>query len=449
MLDTIWLEARRRIRAELPEKDFHTWIEPLRAASWRPGELTLEAPSSFYRDWLRRNFLGELERAVTEASGAPATVSLTVNRALDVPVAAAPARRGPLHASSPPPAARPRTPAQPGRRYTLDGFVVGASNQVAYGAALAIIEQPGVRFNPFVVYGGSGLGKTHLTRAIGQALMERQRGAVACISAEHFVNEMVGSIRGKRMERFRERFRGIETLIIDDIQFLAGKIGSQEEFRNTFNHLHDGHKQIVLACDRLPRDVPGMTETLRNRFAAGLLARIDPPDPALRQALVRRKAEEFGLDLDADVADYLADGFCANVRDLEGALKCLDASATLTGCRLTLDLARRALDAPSNGAADRPATERICRAVCAEFGLTMEELTGRRRTAEVATARQVAMLLVREETDLTLGGIGALMGGRDHSTVVYALGAIERRLRHDADVKRAVEAVRQRLRARA
>jgi chromosomal replication initiator protein len=436
MLDTIWLEARRRIRSELPEKDYQTWIEPLRAAAWDSGALTLETPSHFFRDWLRRHFLPTLQGAVSQASGREASVVLVVNRAIDAaPRDAVPVRRGPLPVPL------------PASQYTLDKFVVGASNQVAYAAALAIVEQPGTRFNPFLVYGGSGLGKTHLTRAIGRALTERQRGGVACLSAENFVNDMIGSIRGQRMDRFRQRFRGIDTLIIDDVQFLAGKLRSQEEFLHTFNALHDGHKQIVLACDRSPRDLPGIEETLRNRFAAGLLARIELPDPALRRALVRRKAAALGLTLDEELMDYLAEHCCPNVRELEGALKRLEASATLSGQTLTVELAREVFGAPASGAAGRPMMDRICEEVCAEFGLRPEDLRGRRRTAAVATARQVAMYLGRHETDLPVGRIGAALGGRDHSTVVYALGAIERRLQTDAAVKRAVDAVRSRLRA--
>ena len=435
MLDTIWREARRRIRGELPEKDYETWIEPLRAASWDSGELTLETPSGFFRDWLRRHFLTALEEAVRSASGEDATVNLVVNRAIDVPARGPVAvRRGPLPATG-----------APQSQYTFDRFVVGASNQVAYGAALAVVDQPGARFNPFLVYGGPGLGKTHLTRAIGCALVERQRGPVACISAENFVNEMIGSLRGHRMERFRQHFRGIDTLIIDDIQFLAGKLKSQEEFLHTFNALHDGHKQIVLACDRPPREMPGIEETLRNRFAAGLLARIDAPDPALRQALVRRKAEALGLDIDVELTHYLAEHYCANVRELEGAMKRLEAYASLSGDPVSVDLAHRALEPLGSTANGRPTLQRICDEVCSEFGLSFHELAGRRRTAAVSTARQVAMLLCREETDVPLGRIGQVLGGRDHSTVVHALGAIERRLQRDLAVKRAVEAVRSRL----
>jgi chromosomal replication initiator protein len=437
MLDTIWREARRRIRGELPEKDYETWIEPLRPASWDGDALTLETPSNFSRDWLRRHFLPALEGAVRSASGEHANVVLVVNRAIDVP------SRGPIAVRRGPLPAAPASQSQ--SQYTFDRFVVGASNQVAYGAALAVVDQPGARFNPFLVYGGPGLGKTHLIRAIGCALVERQRGPVACVSAEQFLNEMVGHIRGHRMERFRQNFRGIDTLIIDDFQFLGGKLRSQEEFLHTFNALHDGHKQIVLACDRSPREIPGVPESLRNRFAAGLLARIDPPDPALRQALVRRKADALGLTIDVELTHYLAQHYCANVRELEGTLKRIEAYASLSGHPVSVDLARRALEplATANG---HLSVERICDEVCAEFGLRFQDLTGRRRTAPVATARQVAMFLCHEKTDVSLARIGQVLG-RDHSTVVYALGAIERRVQRDLAVKRALEAVRARLRA--
>jgi chromosomal replication initiator protein len=436
MPDTIWLAARRQLRDELRDKDYETWIEPARAAGWSSGTLTLEVPSAFARDWLRQRFLSALERAVSSASGTNARITLVVNRALDVPARAGgtPAPVGERVASGPP------------ARYTFETFVVGTSNRLAHDAARAAVAQPGVRFNPLFIYGGCGLGKTHLVNAVANALaVERPIGSVACLSAENFVNEMILAIEGRRMDRFRRRFRGIQTLIVDDVQFLAGKQRSQEEFCHTFNALHEGARQIVLASDRAPDDMPGIERALRFRFASGLLAAIDPPDAALRLALVARKARALGLEVPDDVARVLADEWCDNVRVLEGALTRLDAYATLAGRPLTLAVLREALGTSPAVATDGTAMERIIGAVCDHYGLSRAELASVRRTARVALPRQLAMYLGREQTDLPLGRIGAHLGGRDHSTVVHALGAIERRLATDATLRRAMSALRARL----
>jgi chromosomal replication initiator protein len=436
MPNTVWFEAQRRLRNDLPEKDFDAWIAPLRATHWAEGELTLETPSAFFRDWLRRNFLPALEQAVTSASGGTATVNLVVNRALDVPVpAGATPRRKDVPAVSVVPT-----------RYSFDNFVVGASNQVAHGAARAVVARPGDRFNPLFLYGGVGLGKTHLLSAVAHALAVEQRaGTVACLSAENFVNEMIGALRRDRMEQFRMRFRGIATLIVDDVQFLAGKMRSQEEFCHTFNSLYDGRKQIVLASDRPPAEMPGIEETLRNRFTSGLLTHIEAPDPALRLALVRRKAAALGMELEPDVAACLAEGWCSNVRELEGALTRVEAYASLSAQPVTLALVREALGVPPALKGRAATVERIIGEVCHHFHLTRAEIASVRRTARIAVPRQLAMYLCRQHTDTPLNRIGAELGGRDHSTVVHALGAIERRLQKDATLRHAVLALEARL----
>ena len=435
MLDTIWLEARRRIRDRVAEKDFETWIEPLHASGWSNGQLTIEAPSVFYRDWLRRHFLPLVEEAVAEVSGAPAAVVVVVNRQLDVP-ARRPAVSVPRRGAA--------APSGPAPRHTFDNFVVGMSNQVAFAAAQRIVEQPGARFNPLFLHGGVGLGKTHLLHAIRAGMEARGRGRVACLSAESFVNQMIVALRTDRMERFRERFRGIETLVVDDIQFLADKRRSQEEFCHTFNALHDTRKQIVLASDRPPQEMPGIEETLRNRFACGLLADVQPPDPALRLALVRHKGAALGMTLDVDVAGYLAQGWCLNVRELEGALSRIELFANVTARSIDLALVREVLG-PAPGSSAALTVDRIIDEVCRHFEITREELASARRTARLAVPRQLAMYLCRHHTDLPLGRIGAELGGRDHSTVVHALAAIERRLQKDLTLRRDVTKLRARL----
>jgi chromosomal replication initiator protein len=435
MLDAIWRGARERLRRELPAKDYETWIAPLHAAAWANRELTLEAPSAFGRDWLRRHFLPTVEAAVTEASGTPATVRLTVNRELDLRVAASDASQRPTAAVT-----------LAGGRYSFEGFVVGESNRVAYEAARAVVEQPGLRFSPLFVYGGVGLGKTHLLSAIAHGLGSANRGgSVVALTAEDFVNAMVRALRGDRMESFRRRFRNVGTLILDDIQFLAGKRRSQEEFCHTFNALHDGRKQIVIASDNPPDQISGLEQTLRSRFASGLLADIRPPDPALRLTLVERKAAARSFVLEPEVIAYLAETWCANVRELEGALTRLQAIATLSCREVSVAFAREALG--TRAEAGGTTIERIITEVCRHFILTRAEIASPRRTARVAAARQLAMYLCRHHTDVPLARIGAELGGRDHSTVKHALDAIERKLQQDARLREALTVVRGRLQA--
>jgi chromosomal replication initiator protein len=435
MPDAIWQGAHAWLRRELAAKDYETWIVPLRPARWVAGELTLEAPSAFHRDWLRRHFLDRVEAAVAQASGGAATVRLDVNRALDLRPTAPEGR----------PPAEPATPDATGHQ-TFEDFVVGESNRVAYEAARAVVEQPGQRFSPLFVYGGVGLGKTHLLSAIARAIAAVPRaGTVVSVTAEDFVNEMVRALRGgaERMDRFRRRFRNVGTLVLDDIQFLAGKRRSQEEFCHTFKALHAGRKQIVIASDNPPHDMPDIEENLRSRFSSGLLADIRPPDAALRLALVERKARQRRLVLEPDLVGYLAERWCGNVRVLEGVLTRLDAMVTLSGTQPTLRLAQEVL---GGGAGASAATvERIIDEVCRQYTLTRAEIASPRRTARVALPRQVAMYLCRHHTDAPLARIGAELGGRDHSTVAHALGAIERKLQRDARLREVVSAVRGRL----
>lgn len=438
MLDAVWGEVRRQLRACLLAKDFDTWIAPLRATAWEAGELTVEVPSSFSLDWIRGHYHEALTRSLETAAGSPAGLKLVVNRDLEV---RPPSRRPPLAAEK-----RPVKERVVESRCTFATFVVGKSNQVAFEAARSVVERPGLRFNPLFVYGSTGLGKTHLLTATASAVAElRSVASVAYLTAEAFVNEMISALRRHQMERFRQRFRGIGTLIVDDIQFLADKKRSQEEFTHTFNALHDGRKQIVIASDRPPHELPGFEETLRSRFASGLLADIQPPDQDLRQALVSRKASEAGLALDDDVMIHLAEHWCSTGRQIEGVLRRIEAFGQLARKPITLALVREAL-APYRPPIDgRKSLGRIVGEVCRHYQVSRTELTSSRRTARITLPRHVAMYLCRRHTDAPLGAIGKELGGRDHSTVVHALGAIEERLCRDADLRATVSLLEARL----
>jgi chromosomal replication initiator protein len=442
MVDTIWSEAQRQLRGALAGNDYEFWIAPLRAVVWESDELTLEVASPFARDWIGREYLALLERAVGLASGRDAHVRLVVNRQLSD---SAPVRRTVQRVGSTPVVvATPRS-----GRYTFENFVVGESNAVAFRAAQAVVESPGERFNPLFVHGRFGLGKTHLLYGLADAIARAggRGGGVVCITAEQFVNEMIAALRRDHMERFRQRYRGIGTLVVDDVQFLGGKRRSQEEFAHTFNALYELRKQIVLASDRPPDELPDMEETLRSRFASGLLVDVLPPDPALRVALVERKAAATRVVLDAATTRYLADDWCPNVRALEGAIMRLAAVTSFSGRPVSLAVAREALEPCRRRAvpSERASVARILGEVCRHYQLSRAELASARRTARVNVPRQLAMYLCRRHTDAPLQAIGAELGGRDHSTVVHALGAIERRLAGDAELRSVVATLEARL----
>jgi chromosomal replication initiator protein len=410
----------------------------MRVAKQETDDLTLEVASQFARDWITREYLPLIERAVGLVGGRDAKVRLIVNRQLGD---AMPEREAPQRSTvTPADEARPE-------RFTFETFVVGASNEVAFRAAKHIVEAPGLIFNPLFIHGGFGLGKTHLLSAIGHAIRQGRRGGVAHVTTEQFVNDMVGSLRRDQMDRFRHRYRGISTLVVDDVQFLGGKKRSQEEFEHTFKALHQLGKQIVLASDRPPHELPDLEENLRSRFASGLLVDIQPPDAKLRRQLVDRKATALGLTLSRSVARYLADEWCPNVRELEGTLTRLSALASLCGRAVTLAAAREAL-APYMKKTTTPvraSVARIIGEVCRHYRLSQQEITSQRRTARVSVPRQIAMFLCRRHTDAPLQAIGAELGGRDHSTVVHALSAVERRLSADHVLREAVASLEARL----
>jgi chromosomal replication initiator protein len=441
MVDTIWTEAQRQLRGALATRDYEFWIAPLRLARHDAGEVTLEVASQFARDWIAREFLALIERAVGLANGRDMRVRLVVNRQLAPEL---PERRSPQRIA----VAAGDERADEKARYTFETFVVGSSNEVAYRAAQTIVEFPGQRYNPLFIHGGFGLGKTHLLSAIGHGIRRvRRGGGVACVTAEHFVNDMVGALRRDQMDRFRHRYRAISTLVVDDVQFLRGKKRSQEEFAHTFNALHELGKQIVLASDRPPHELPDMEKTLCSRFASGLLVDILPPDQRLRRLLVERKAAALELTLQPSVVRYLAEEWCPNVRELEGTLTRLAAIAKLCGRTLTLSAAREAL-APylrTARSTERASVARIIGEVCRHYRVSPAELTSARRTARVSVPRQVAMFLCRRHTDAPLQAIGAELGGRDHSTVVHALGAVERRLAADHALRETLAALEARL----
>jgi len=424
MVDALWARAQDALRAELSAKDFESWIKPLRPREWAACRFVLEVPSAFARDWLNRHLHDSVRQAVSSASGEPASVVFEVNDALK-PV------RGRRSAAKRLPAVESSVAAP---RYTFDSFVIGMSNEVAVRACLSVAEAPGIRFNPVVIHGGVGLGKTHLLSATSVAV-ERSGASVRLVTAEGFVNELVHAMRNDGMGRFRDRYRGLDMLIVDDVQFLAGKRKSQEEFVHTFNALLDLGKQIVLASDRPPDELTEMSSALRNRLASGLLAAIQAPDEAMRAELVRRKLAERRLELPVGVESLLVAEPWQSIRALEGAVARLEAASTLQGKTIAEDDVARILGWASQRRGQRLGVRGIMEAVSKEFDVSVDLLASRSRSAKVALARQLVFRLSRNLTDMSLKAIGEQVGRRDHSTVVHGIDRAEERLAADPGLR--------------
>ena len=434
-MEKIWRSTVEAIDAQLTETDLREVVMRLRPVAMRGDAMVVEAPGKLAADVVRERCLAALEQALATASdGALRAITLTVPSL------------GQQELFPPPPPA-PRVARGDGRRavllpkYTFDNFVVGASNQFAHAASKAVANQPGDHYNPLFIYGGVGLGKTHLVNAIGHQVLDRNEGArVVYLSSESFMNELIAALRRDRMDEFKARFRKIDMLIVDDVQFLAGRERTQEEFFHTFNSLYDGHHQIVLTSDKFPKEIPDLEERLRNRFEWGLIADIQPPDIETRVAILEKKAEVEGVDLPQDVALFLATNIDSNVRELEGSLTRLGAFASLNKCPITVDFARDVLQSVLRERSERAITiESIQKAVCDFFRIRPNDLRSKRRTRTIALPRQVAMYLCRRYTNASFPVIGDRFGGRDHSTVIHAAQVIERRLREDPTFRATVE----------
>jgi chromosomal replication initiator protein len=435
-MEKAWRQSVESIVAELSESDLREVVGRLRPVAQRGDTLVVEAPNKLAAAVVRERCLEALRRALEDASGG-ALRKLT----LTLPSAA----QQELFPAPPPPPPKPgkaiarRSALLP--KYTFDNFVVGASNQFAHAASLAVANQPGDHYNPLFIYGGVGLGKTHLVNAIGHHILDGSEEArVVYLSSDSFMNELIAALRRDRMDEFKSRFRRIDVLIVDDVQFLAGRERTQEEFFHTFNSLYESHHQIVLTSDKFPKEIPELEERLRNRFEWGLIADIQPPDIETRVAILEKKAELEGIELPQEVAIFLATNIDSNVRELEGSLTRLGAFASLNKCSITVDFARSVLQSVLRDRGDRAVTiESIQKAVCEFFRIRPNDLRSKKRTRTVALPRQIAMYLCRLHTHASFPVIGERFGGRDHSTVIHAAQVIERRLREDATFRATVE----------
>jgi chromosomal replication initiator protein len=438
--EKIWNSAREHLRSKLNNETYNMWFAPLRACAIDGNNVTLEAANEFSGVWLKDNYLSLLQDAFAVAAGR----QLQVKFKIATGNAPAPSASAPASVKTKAPESAHERQANSDLHFnpknTFESFVVGNNNNFAYAAALAVAQAPGKSYNPLFLYGGVGLGKTHLLHAIGQHVSGNKKGArVAYLSSEKFTNEYIDGIQNNQLAKFRKKYRQTDVLLIDDIQFLAGKERIQEEFFHTFNALHESHKQIVLTCDRPASEIQGLEHRLVSRFEWGLVTDLQPPDVEMRLAILQKKAQIMGVTLSDDIMNFLANRIRTNVRRLEGALIRVVSYASLTGKKLTIEvvegLLREILHEEGRFSVN---IEVIQKKVAEHFDIRLADMTSKRRPENIAFPRQIAMYLSRQMTESSLNTIGEAYGGRDHGTVLHACRLVKDRMEVDANVRQVV-----------
>jgi chromosomal replication initiator protein len=432
--ENLWNEVAGRLKGALNETTYRTWFAEAAGTELSDDIFVLGVPNDFTREWIEGHFLGLIGAALRDVTGQERRVALSVTERLRIDTPApteAPRRIGVGSGDS---GMNPK--------YTFDLFVIGSSNRFAHAAALAVAEAPAQAYNPLFIYGGTGLGKTHLMQAIAQYVGEHSSDlSVKYVTSETFMNDFINSLRDKRIEGFKQRYRTYDLLLVDDVQFFEHKERIQEEFFHTFNSLYEAGSQIVMSSDRPPRDIATLEERLRSRFEWGLITDIQPPDLETRIAILRKKVKTDGIHVpDPQLLSFIASRISTNIRELEGALTRVVAFSSLTGRSLSVDLAEDVLkDVFPQGEAAEVSIRRIQELVSERFQLSMDELCGDKRSQNIVYPRQVAMYLSRELTDSSLPKIGKEFGGRDHTTVIHATSKIARLIREDRSVYNLVQ----------
>ncbi|HWP79415.1 MAG TPA: chromosomal replication initiator protein DnaA [Candidatus Acidoferrum sp.] len=437
-LEDIWGAAYARLTSMFTDVIVDTWLSGLTPVELRGDTLVIEAPSNFVKEIVEARYHSMIVECVEGVTGFRTYVSIRSNEDPTAPL---------LQAQAPAPATAPPDEPPGGymavEGYTFDNFIVGSSNKLAHAACIAVTDTPGDAFNPLFVYGGSGLGKTHLLFAVRNQMCRKDPNCrVVYVKGEDFVNEFVSSIGTATMSKFREKYRLLDVLLIDDVQFLAGKVQTQEEFFHTFNTLYEAKKQIVLTSDRPPKEIMPLEERLRTRFEWGLMADIQPPDYETRLAIINRKAASLNMVIPPEVSEFIADRLKKNIRQIEGAVKKLKAMHALEGYDINIDLARETIkDVLSDNMPIGVLIERIIAAVAEFYGLAPEDLLSAKRKADVLLARQAAIYLMRENTGISLKKIGEIFGGKDHATVINSVRRIEKELEVDPELKNALSEI--------
>ena len=437
-LDQIWESVLSLIKVELTEVSFNTWLKSIEPISLKEGKVILGAPNDFTKGILEGRYINLIRNAIKQITKENYDISFVV-----------PGEEINVITQSPKEKLEDKSiiKSQLNPKYTFNTFVTGKSNEFAHAASLAVAEAPAQAYNPLFIYGGVGLGKTHLMHAIGHFILSENPDAkVVYVSSEKFTNELINSIREYKNEEFRNKYRNVDVLLIDDIQFIAGKEGTQEEFFHTFNALHENNKQIIISSDRPPKDIPTLEDRLRSRFEWGLTTDIQTPDLETRMAILRKKANLENLEMPDDVMLLIADKIHSNIRELEGALIKVVAYSSLTNKSITTELAEEALkDIISNHKSVEITVDLIKDKVSKKFGIRMDEFNSKKRTRAIAYPRQIAMYLTRDLTDLSLPKIGDEFGGRDHTTVIHACEKISNDILSDHMLRKKINDIMEEL----
>ncbi|MEG0260114.1 MAG: chromosomal replication initiator protein DnaA [Lysinibacillus sp.] len=439
-LEELWNNVLAQVEQKISKPSFETWLKSTKLLTYSGTNVTIAAPNSFARDWLENHYIHLITGILTELTGEDLLIKFVVQKSpdsddFDLPAPIIQAKNSDHHDIS---------PGMLNPKYTFDTFVIGSGNRFAHAASLAVAEAPAKAYNPFFIYGGVGLGKTHLMHAIGHYVLEHNPNAkVVYLSSEKFTNEFINSIRDNKALDFRNKYRNVDVLLIDDIQFLAGKESTQEEFFHTFNTLHEESKQIVISSDRPPKEIPTLEDRLRSRFEWGLITDIAPPDLETRIAILRKKAKADGLEVPNEVMLYIANQIDSNIRELEGALIRVVAYSSLVNQDISASLAAEALkDIIPNAKPRTISILDIQNIVGEHYNIRLEDFTAKKRTKLIAFPRQIAMFLSRELTDFSLPKIGEEFGGRDHTTVIHAHEKISSMLKIDTQLQQDIKQIR-------
>ncbi len=439
-MDKIWRATLDRLEQEINSQNFSTWIKPLHFVEIVEDQVNLEVPNKFIKDWLRDNYTKKIEKIMSDIGTVNYRINLTINQNKKISKNKNVFDSEKIKNKDFVKINKNDEFSNINEKYTFNSFVSGPSNQFAHAAAMAVANNPATTYNPLFIYGGVGLGKTHIVHAIGNEIINKNLNLKICYySSEKFTNELINSLRHAKMDEFRNKFRSIDVLLIDDIQFIAGKKSTQEEFFHTFNALYESHKQIVVTSDKFPKEIPDLEERLRSRFEWGLIADIQSPDIETKQAILKMKADQNNIDLPEDVAFFLANSVINNVRELEGYLIRIGAFASLTSTPINLDMAKNILKDIIIEQTKEITVENIQKTVADHYQIKTNDLKSPKRLKTLVLPRQVAMYISRKLTSSSYPEIGNKFGGKDHSTIIHAIKKIEKNMEVDLQLRATVE----------